>query len=219
MANVLIAYTTEDAVVLWTDGALGDETYSRRNIVVVGSNCVALHDQVEAWLGQLSPILSDSALTALPANRLANALIPQLQTAAHTTPAPLGVVVAGFQPNGRPLLLGLHSGRNFEVLPFRPSVIGGLPPSIWNYLVSALRGVPNTFDNVVGKLLLAGDVYHEVVLSRTGSPKASAVAVLRNGEGLSWLSNEDVSERVARNGRRLHNFHQHLSRYLSETGL
>ena len=219
MANVIIAHILEDAIVLWTDGAAGDEAYSRRNVFVVGNNCIALHDSVEAWLDQLDPVLSDNSLTALPADGLANALMPQLQALSNSISAMLGVAVAGFQPNGSCLLLGLHSSRNFGIRPFKPSIIGGLPACIWDYLQATLKGIPKTFDNVVDKLLLAGDAYHEIILSRRDLPKASAVAVLRNGQGLTWLSTEEVAERVARNGRRVHAMHQHLFRHLLEMGL
>ena len=47
---------------------------------------------------------------------------------------------------------------------FWPSVIGNLPPCIWNYLVSTLSGIPNTFDNVVDKLLLEGHALEDLLL-------------------------------------------------------
>lgn len=219
MANVVIAYLAEDAVVLWTDGAFGDETYSHRNVVPIGNNCVALHGGVEAWLGQLVPIFSDTSLASYPLNELVNALVPQLQALRQSVPQHIGAVVAGFQPNGVPQLMGVHSERDFRILHFRPSVIGGLPPSIWNYLGSTLSGIPNTFDNVVDKLLLAGDAYHGIGLSAAGLPKSSAIAVLRPEQGLSWLPAEELSERLARNGRRTHALHQHLVRQFMEIGL
>lgn len=219
MANVVIGHIVEDAVVLWTDGAFGDETYSHRNIVPVGNNCVAFHDGVEAWLGQLVPILSDTSLVSYPLNELADALVPQLQALRQSTPQHIGIVIIGFQPTGAPQLVGLHSGRNFDRRPFWPSIIGGVPACIWNYLVSTLRGIPNTFDNVVDKLLLTGDAYHEIVLSGAGSPRFSAVAVLRHQQGLSWLPTEELSERLARNGRRTHALHQNLARQFMELGL
>ena len=219
MANAVIAHLVEDAVVLWTDGAFNDETYSHRNVVLVGNNCVALHDGVEDWLGQLVPILSDTSLASYPLNELVNALVPQLQALRQSTPQHIGIVVAGFQPNGAPQLVGLHSGRNFDIRRFWPSVIGNLPPCIWNYLASTLSGIPNTFDNVVDKLLLAGDAYHDVVLSGAGLPKSSAVAVLRLEQGLSWMPTEELSERLARNVHRTYALNQHLVRKFIEVGL
>lgn len=218
MANAVIAHLVEDAVVLWTDGAFNDETYSHRNVVLVGNNCVALHDGVEDWLGQLVPILSDTSLASYPPNELVNALVPQLQALRQGVPQHIGVVVAGFQPNGAPQLVGLHSERNFDIRRFWPSVIGSLPPCIWNYLVETLSGIPNTFDNVVDKLLLAGDAYHDVVLSGAGLPKSSAVAVLRLEQGLTWLSADELYERLARNGRRTNALHQYLVRQFVEVG-
>lgn len=219
MANVVIGHVVEDTVVLWTDGAFGDETYSHRNVVPVGNKCVALHDNVEAWLGQLVPILSDTSLASYPLNELVNALVPQLQALRQSKPQHIGIVIAGFQPNGAPQLVGLHSERNFDRRPFWPFVIGGLPVCILNYLISTLRGIPNTFDNVVDKLLLAGDAYHETVLSKSGLPRFSAVAVLRLEQGLSWLPTEELSERLARNGRRTYALHQNLARQFMEIGL
>lgn len=219
MANVVIAHLVEDAVVLWTDGAFNDETYSHRNIVPVGNNCVALHDGVEGWLGQLTPILSDASLAPHPLNELVDALVPQLQALRQGVPHSLGVVVAGFQPNGAPQLVGLHSERNFDIRRFWPSVIGGLPSCIWNYLASTLSGIPNTFDNVVDKLLLTGDAYHDVVLSGAGFPKSSAVAVLRLEQGLSWMPTEELSERLARNVHRTYTMNQYLVRKFIEVGL
>lgn len=219
MANTVIAHLVEDAVVLWTDGAFNDETYSHRNVVPVGNNCVALHDKVEDWLGQLVPILSDTSLASYPLNELVDALVPQLQALRQSVPQNIGVVVAGFQSQGAPQLVGLHSGRNFDIRRFSPSVIGNLPPCIWNYLVATLSGIPNTFDNVVDKLLLAGDAYHDVFLSGAGFPKSSAVAVLRFEQGLSWMPTEELSERLARNAHRTYALNQYLVREFIEAGL
>jgi len=219
LANAIIAGIVDDAIALWTDGTPSDEAYTRHNILTIGSNCVVLHDKVEAWLTQIASVLSDGSLATLPPDGLANELVSRLQALARSNQAELGVIVAGFQPNGTPILLGLHSGRDFSVRPFRPSVIGGVPPCIWNYIQSALRGIPGTVDNVVDKLLLAGNAYCDIISSRTGSPSASSVALFRNRQELSWLSREEVNERIGRNGQRVCALHQHLVGDLMEIGL
>ena len=216
MATVVIAHTVNNSILLWTDAAPADQAYSRRNVVEVGLHAVALHDDVDAWLPIIRPVLGDRSLRTMPVDQLATHLGQQLQGRAPDTDAYIGVIVAGFLPNGSPCLLGLHSGRDFQTLRFGPSVIGGLPPSLFEYLRASLQTIPQTFDNVADRLLMAGDVYYEVVLAQYGLPRGAAVAVLKPGQTLAWLPDLDIENRLAHNRRRLHALQLGITRYLLE---
>lgn len=205
MGSVVIALITDNDIILWTDSTPGDAAFSRRNVLNVSGNVVALHDQVDAWLPTVSPLLAQPALLNLPVDQLAQNLSQALSARAGTIQGDLGLIVGGFLADGGPAVFGLHSERNFGIRPFYPSVIGGLPPAIWNYLLSVFASTPQNQDNAIDILLMAGEFYHDIVLSRyRGGPKGSAIGILRRGQSISWLSDEEIEEGRARNARRLH---------------
>jgi hypothetical protein len=102
MANVLIAHIVDNAIVLWTDANPGDENYSRRNFIPVGTQCIVLHDDFLPWLPAIRSILANSGLSALPADELADRLRQQLISLPSAPVNSFGLIIAGFVANGNP---------------------------------------------------------------------------------------------------------------------
>ena len=215
MANVLIGCIVDNAIVLWTDANPADFNYSRRNLIQVGAQCVALHDDLAPWLPIMEPILANPTLSDLPADQLANALSQQLKSLSGGPVNPLGLIVAGFVANGGPTLLGLHSTQTFDITRYPFSVVAGVPPAIWGYLSSVLPKIPETLDNVIDMCLIAGLAYHKILqFSVVDSPTGSAIALQSLGQSLYWMPEAEVQQRQAHNSRRLHALRSSLTNQL-----
>jgi hypothetical protein len=91
-----------------------------------------------------------------------------------------------------------------------------MPTAPWLYINAALPFLPQTRENVIDKLLIAGQIYAEVWLVNLGLPQQSAIAALESGGPLRWLSDAEIETRVARNGRRLLAVHTSLTRFFME---
>lgn len=205
MANVLIAHIIDSAIVLWTDANPGDEDYSRRNFIPVGTQCVVLHDDLLPWLPIIQPILANPSLSALPADQLADTLSQQLRSLPSAPVNSFGLIIAGFVANGSPALLGLHSVRTYTITRYPTTVSAGVLPAIWNYLLSVLKTVPKTLDNVIDMCLIAGLAYREVQqFSTLAFAVGSTIAIVSPSQNLYWVPEAEVQQRQARNNRRLH---------------
>jgi hypothetical protein len=205
MANVLIAHIAGSAIVLWTDANPGDENYSRRNFIPVGTQCVVLHDDLLPWLPIIQSILANPALSALPADQLADTLSQQLRSLPNAPVNSFGLIIAGFVANSSPALLGLHSAQTYTVRRYPTSVSAGVLPAIWNYLLSVLQTIPKTLDNVIDMCLIAGLAYREVQqFSMLAFPVGSTIAIVSPSQNLYWMPEAEIEQRQAHNNRRLH---------------
>lgn len=213
MANVLIAHPVENTIVIWTDANPEDESYSRRNFIPVGRQCVVMHDDFLPWLPTMRSMLADPALSTSPADQLASTLSQQLTSLPNAPVNPLGVIIAGFFADGSPVLLGLHSIQTYAVTRFPASVSAGLAPAIWTYLASVLQTIPRTFDNVVDMCLIAGLAYREVHLL---SATASAIAVVSQSQSLYWMPYAEIQRRQTQNNHRLHALRLGLTNQVQE---
>ncbi len=88
MANALIAHIIDNAIVIWTDANPGDENYSRRNFIPLGTQCVVLHDDFLPWLPIIQPILTNPTLSGLPADQMADTLSQQLRNLPNHADSP-----------------------------------------------------------------------------------------------------------------------------------
>jgi hypothetical protein len=216
VANALITCAREDALIVWTDAKPADDAFTRRNVFAVGPHCVGLHDGVDAWLPIVRTVVEDESLASLPVDELADQLHQRLRGVASRPDDPLGVLVLGFLPTGRPGVFGIHSERDFEIKPGRFYLYGGPVPSpIMGYLIEMFRSLPSSFDDLVDQMLLAGDVCQHVLLRRLDFPAASAIASLRIGSGLTWLTDSDVLARRQRNALRLQRVRRGMMGYFA----
>lgn len=220
MQKAVIAYCASDAIILWTELVRGQEEYWKRNVTSVGNSFLAFHDSVDAWLPTLKPFITRPNLAQLD---LAGLVTQGQQYLVGLSPAqrptqPLGVVIGGFDQMGRPSLMGLHSNRKFEPRPFYPSISGGLPSSIWDYLVSNMAHLMQTRDDIIDLLFLGGEMYQRV-LHQVGMPNLSGVGILQFNESLKWIERERMIDAMARNRQRLLVFQQRLAEGLRQLGV
>lgn len=218
MANFLIAYIVDNAIVLWTDATPGDENYSRQNFCPVGTQCVVLHDDWLPWFPIIRPILADSALSALPADQLADGLSQHLISLPNGPVNLFGLIIAGFSANGSPTLLGFHSLQTYTVKRYPITVSAGIPPAIWSYLVAVLQSIPRTLDDVINMCLIAGLAYREAhQFSASAFPVGSAIAIVSPSQNLYWVPEAEIQQRQAHNNRRLNALRLSLVNQLQES--
>jgi hypothetical protein len=143
---------------------------------------------------------------------------PLLVQAAQQTSSPLpnvGLIVVGLLQNGLPATFGLRSEQGFAANRFGPHLIGGVPTSIYSYVVSTLQFVAQTEENVRDLLVLIGDAYAETVLIPAGLPGDAEIAVVERRQGVRWLGRTEINSARAHNQRRFQAFHSALGRRFS----
>jgi hypothetical protein len=203
MANALIFYIVQNEIILWTDGDPSDQSYSRRNVIEIGSQCAVLCGDFVPWIPHINQFLTDPNITSMPCEQLANQLSVQCQNLPNKPNNNFGIIVAGFNTQGVAAILGNHSTRNFGIIPFS-TVVDGIPISIWNYLLSILQTIPENHDNVIDLMLIAGNLYIKEGLFRPfNHPAESTIVIMSKNSPPFWLPAAELSQRQEHNNRRL----------------
>jgi hypothetical protein len=212
MANSLFVHIAENTVIIWTDANPTDPDLSRRNIIEIGTQCIALHGDFVPWLPIVQKIVADAKLKSLPADQLATTLSQRLLRVSSPPQNGIGIIVTGFA-NGIPVIIGLHSLYKFVTTPYPLYIIAEMPTAIWAYLASILNIIPRTMDNVIDICLMGGAIHHKVL---TNTLPGSIIVIVSPGQSPFWLPDADITSRQSHNNRRLQALQLNLIRQSRE---
>jgi hypothetical protein len=208
---LLFGYATTQCVGLWTETETDADPASGRNLFVAGNCCVAVHDD-PSQAKSVKALLSGLVASPLEMAKLVGA---NLRTkAASTKPPPrFGVVFGGFD-DGRPMFVGIRSGRDSQLRQFYPSVNSGtLPASIFNYLTTSLAPVLERSQDVIDILTLNGHLYAEQI---SPVPTGMALCVAERDGNARLLDASEIAEARERCFQRLDRFQANIVNLLVE---
>ncbi len=178
---------------------------------LAGNCCVAVHDD-PSQAKSVKALLTGVVASPLEMAKLVGATLRK-KAATIKRPPSFGVVFGGFD-DGRPMFVGIRSGRDSQLRTFYPSVNSGtLPGSIFKYLTTSLAPVLDRPQDVIDILVLNGHLYAEQI---NRVPTGMALCVTERDGKPRLLGAGEIAKARERSFERLNRFHANVVNLLVE---